>query len=334
MRTDELDYELPEDAIARSPATPRDSARLLVDRNDGVDHRHVRDLVDLVGPGDVVVVNDTRVMPARVRFRRSSGGAGEVLFLNPLDDGWWEALVRPSAKLAPGTSVQVGPDFVIEFGADLSEGRRRVRPSAEGGLEQALERYGEMPLPPYLGPITLDDPQRYQTTYSRRPASAAAPTAGLHLTPELIAAMRATGARVEPVELVIGLGTFRPITVEVLDDHEMHHEHYDIPDATWSAVSNASRVIAVGTTVVRTLESAAVRGERRGSTDLFIRPPFDWKIVDVMMTNFHLPRSSLLAMIEAFVGPRWRELYALALDERYRFLSFGDAMWLARQRPT
>lgn len=330
MRTDELDYELPAAAIATRPIEPRDAARLLVDRGDRIEHRSVRDLPSLVGTGDVMVVNDTRVMPARVRFHRSSGGVGEVLFLGPRGDGIWEALVRPSAKLSPGTVVQVGDDFAIEIGEDHGAGLRTVRPATTEGLDAALATWGDVPLPPYLGDVRLDDPERYQTTYARRSASAAAPTAGLHLTPEVLAGVTASGALVVPVELVIGLGTFRPVTVERLDDHVMHHETYAVPESSWSAIEKAERVIAVGTTVVRALESAARTGELTGRTDLFIRPSYPWRVVGSLVTNFHLPRSSLLAMIQAFVGPRWRDLYAAALAEGYRFLSFGDASFLTR----
>lgn len=332
MRTDELDYDLPAHAIANVPAEPRDAARLLIDRTDSIEHGRVSELVtrELVGPGDVLVLNDTKVLRSRVRFRRPHGGAGEVLLLSPRPGDWWEALVRPSAKLRDGSSVVVGDGFELEFGADLGEGRRLVRPHAEAGLDAALARHGELPLPPYLDSTALEDPERYQTTYARRAASAAAPTAGLHLTTELLASIRAAGVQVVSVELVIGVGTFRPITVENVEDHVMHHESYAVAEDVWDQIRAAERVVAVGTTVVRTLESVAATGRRSGSTDLFIRPGFDWRVVDVLMTNFHLPRSSLLAMVEAFIGPRWRDLYAAALADGYRFLSLGDACWLPR----
>lgn len=331
VRTDSFDYDLPESAIATSPIEPRDAARLFRPGADDPAARHLRmsDVADLVGPGDLVVVNDTRVLPARVRFRRPTGGSGEVLFLEERHDGWWEALVRPSAKLPDGASIDVDDRFGVEFGADLGDGRRLVRPHAEGGLLGALERCGEMPLPPYLPPAPLADAERYQTVYARRAASAAAPTAGLHFTPALLDEVRARGARVETVELIVGLGTFRPITADRVEDHEMHREHYTVPERTWAAADEADRVVAIGTTTTRALESAARRG-LSGATDLFISAPFDWAVVDTMLTNFHLPRSSLLVMIDAFVGPQWRDWYAEALAEGYRFLSFGDAMWLER----
>jgi len=333
VRTDELDYALPPEAIATRPASPRDAARLLVDLGDGVEHRTVAELPELVGAGDVVVVNDTRVRPARLRFRRPSGGAAEVLLLDVAEqgDGWWDALVRPSAKLPPGSTVTVGPGLEVELGDDLGDGRRLVRLLHDEDLDAVLARLGDLPLPPYLGDLQLEDPERYQTVFARRTGSAAAPTAGLHLTPEVLAGIEASGAALARVELRVGLGTFRPITVDRVADHEMHAERYDVPEATWEAVRRAERVVAVGTTSVRALESVAARGELSGRTDLFIRPGFRWQVVDVLMTNFHLPRSSLLAMVEGFIGPRWRELYALALQEGYRFLSFGDAMWLTRR---
>lgn len=294
----------------------------------------MRDLPSLVGPGDVVVLNDTRVLPARIRFRRPTGGSGEVLLLDDHGDGSWEALVRPSAKLPAGTSVEVGPGLTIEFGADLGEGRRVIElDTGGGGVLDALRRHGEMPLPPYLADVTLTDPERYQTVYAARPASAAAPTAGLHLTTEVLAGIAAAGAAIVDVELVVGLGTFRPIVAERIEDHVMHSERYRVTPAAWDRIVAADRVVAVGTTTVRTLESVAASGALTGRTDLFITPGHPWRVVDSLMTNFHLPRSSLLVMVEAFVGPRWRGLYATALAEGYRFLSFGDAMLVHRTDP-
>ena len=335
MHLDEFDYELPPERIAQHPLAERDASRMLVDAaltGGTVEHRHTRDLPEYLRPGDVLVLNDTRVLPARVRFRRPSGGASEVLLLEDRGDGWWEALARPSAKLPPGLVVEVGPRLSLEFGDDLGEGRRLVRPVADD-LLAALDEHGEMPLPPYIGE-RLDEPERYQTVYAQRPGSAAAPTAGLHLTPEVLARCEAAGARIAHVELVVGLDTFRPIAVEDVTQHRMHTERYRVPEPTWQACKEASRVVAVGTTVVRALESAAARGELEGRTDLFIRRPYDFQVVDVLLTNFHLPRSSLLVLVDAFVGPHWRDLYEIAKAEGYRFLSFGDAMLLARATST
>lgn len=363
---EDLDYYLPAGAIAQTPLDERDRARLLVDRGDRVDHLRVADLDSLLKPGDVVVVNDTRVFPARLRLRRATGGAVEVLLLpasaddeppgsspRPVQgggsagvhstgggsaaDGWREALVRPSRRLRVGEVVASG-GLELEIGADLGRGRRLVRPVAPSADDQDLDRdldrlegAGEVALPPYIRePIA--DPERYQTVFARRPGSVAAPTAGLHLTEALLEKIRARGATVAALELAIGLDTFRPVTADRLDDHVMHREHYRVPAAAAEAVAAAQRVVAVGTTVVRALETWVATGEASGRSSLFIRRPFDWRAVDVLMTNFHLPRSTLLCLVDAFVGPRWRRLYETALVEGYRFLSFGDAMFLSRTR--
>jgi S-adenosylmethionine:tRNA ribosyltransferase-isomerase len=379
MELADLDYDLPERAIAQHPAEPRDAARLLVDRGTdaGVQHRIVADLPTLVRPGDVLVVNTTRVLPARLRLRKPTGGDVEVLLLERLASGEWEALVRPGRRVRPGTVLHAGPDLDVVVGAGgPGDGTRLVelrvpapapgpasgsdepasRPGgaptevrsagpsptaatpdpAEARELEALGRYGVVPLPPYIT-APLDDPERYQTVFAERPGSVAAPTAGLHLTPAVIDACRSAGARVEPVELVVGMGTFRPMTAPKVEDHHMHAERYGVPASTLAACRAAraagGRVVAVGTTAVRALESAALSGELEGRTELFIRRPWRWRLVDVLMTNFHMPRSSLLVLVDALVGPRWRELYATGLTEGYRFLSFGDAMWLQRTEP-
>lgn len=339
MRTDELDYPLPPEAIAQTPVEPRDGARLLVDRGPGVapGHLHVSDLPRLVGRGDLVVLNDTRVLPARVPITRGTGGGGEVLLLEEREHGWWEVLCRPARKLRRGDVVESARGGLrFEIGPDLPDGRKLVLPHHDGDLLAALEAAGEVPLPPYIT-AALADPGRYQTVFAERPASAAAPTAGLHLTDQVLERLRTAGANVATVELVVGLDTFRPLSTELLDDHVIHTERYTVPAGTWDAISATreagGQVLAVGTTTVRALESAAARGELEGRTDLFITPGFGFRVVDRMMTNFHLPRSSLLAMVEAFVGARWRDLYARALQEGYRFLSFGDAMLLERGLP-
>lgn len=331
MRTDEFDYDLPDEAIASVGAEPRDSARLLVDHSGGIDHRRVADLPQLVGPDDVVVLNETRVLPARLRFTRSTGGRGEILLVEPVDADRWEVLARPSSRLPRGTVVELGPDLSVELGEDLGEGRRVARLVTED-LHASLRRHGEVPLPPYLGEVSLADPERYQTVYAARAASVAAPTAGLHLTSALLDAIRARGAGIEHLELVVGPGTFRPMTGEDVDDHVMHSESYRIDEEAWARITDGRRVLAVGTTVVRALEAAASSGRLTGRTDLFIRRPYPWKVVDRLMTNFHLPRSSLLVLVDAFVGSRWRDLYAAALASGYRFLSFGDAMLVERSR--
>jgi len=326
---DDIEYHLPPEAIAQHPLERRDSARLLVDSGGIVDHRHVSDLPDLLEAGDLVVVNDTRVLPARLPLRRATGGAVEVLLLEGLPDGRWEALVRPSRKLPPGTLVTAdGLDVVVED--DLGDGRRLVRlDPGDRPLLEVLAKVGLAPLPPYIQ-AHLPDPERYQTVFADRPVSAAAPTAGLHLTTDLLDRLKAKGVNVATVELAVGLDTFRPVQVDRLDDHVIHTERYLVPEATAEAVEAAERVIAVGTTSVRALETWAATGEREGRSSLFIRRPYQWQVVDRLLTNFHLPRSTLLCLVDAFMGPRWRDLYTTALNEGYRFLSFGDAMLLDR----
>ena len=337
MDTADVDYELPLEAIAQTPLEPRDAARLLIDGGVGEPPRHgrVTDLPSLVGPGDVVVVNTTRVLPARLALTKATGGAVEVLLLEPLDpdERTWEALVRPSRKVAPGTALAAGDDLTVIVGRDLEDGRRVVELQLEpgGDLLKALDRHGAMPLPPYIT-TPLADPERYQTTYAVEPGSVAAPTAGLHLTPAVLAGVVEAGARVLPVELVVGLGTFRPITTTKVDDHLMHAERYRVPATTMAACEGADRVVAIGTTTVRALESAAATGLLEGRTELFIHGDRPFQVVGALVTNFHQPRSSLLVLVDAFVGPRWRHLYRVALDEGYRFLSFGDAMFLRGER--
>jgi len=338
MDTSAVDYHLPSEAIAQVPVEPRDAARLLIDEGVGRPprHGHIADLVGLVGPGDVVVVNTTRVLPARLHLRRPNGGAAEVLLLEPIDgaEPWrWEALVRPGRKLPPGTALTAGSDLTVVVGDDLGEGRRVVDIGLPEGADllDVLDRHGAVPLPPYIT-APLADPERYQTTYAEQPGSVAAPTAGLHFTRALLDQVRATGARVEPVELVVGLGTFRPIAVDKVEDHQMHGERYRVPEATMDACQGAERVVAIGTTTVRALESAAATGALCGRTELFIHGERPFALVGALLTNFHQPRSSLLVLVDAFVGPRWRSFYDEALRTGYRFLSFGDAMFLRGER--
>jgi S-adenosylmethionine:tRNA ribosyltransferase-isomerase len=322
-------YELPPSAIAQSPIEPRDAARLLVD-GDPVRHLHVRDLPTLLRPGDVVVVNETRVLPARLHLRKATGGAVEVLLLEDLGADEWLALVRPGRRLPPGTTV-ANDELVVHVGEVLEGGKRHVRLHADD-VPAALGRAGEVPLPPYIT-SPLADPERYQTVYAAAPGSVAAPTAGLHLTAPVLDAIRELDVEVHTVDLHVGLDTFRPVTADRLEDHEVHEEAYSVPAATMAACRAATgRVVAIGTTTVRALESAGATGELSGRTRLLITPGHRWHLVDALLTNFHLPSSTLLLLVEAFVGPRWRTLYELALDEGYRFLSFGDAMFLERQR--
>lgn len=323
----DIDYDLPAERIAQSPIEPRDAARLLVDRGDHVEHRQVCDLPDLLEAGDLVVVNDTKVLPARIPVRRSTGGKAEILLLEERNDGSWEALGKPSKKLKPGDLVHA-EGLTIEMADDLGDGRRVVYlDPGDVDLHTRLADVGLPPLPPYIE-SQIDDPARYQTVYADRPLSAAAPTAGLHFTPTVLERLGARGVDLATVELAVGLDTFRPVMVDRLDDHVMHTEWYRVPDETIAAIESARRVVAIGTTAVRALESGKRTGAPSGRSDLFIRRPFDWQVVDVLLTNFHLPQSTLLCLVDGFIGPRWRHLYETAIAEEYRFLSFGDAMLL------
>jgi S-adenosylmethionine:tRNA ribosyltransferase-isomerase len=306
METSELDYDLPPELIAQHPAERRDASRLLVyDRRSGdVRHRVFSELPEEL-TGELVVVNDTRVLPARIPIEQPRG---EVLLLEPLGDGVWEALARPTRRLRAG--ARFGDVELLEH---LGEGRWRVRLHGEPA--------GVTPLPPYIVE-PLEDPQRYQTVYATETGSAAAPTAGLHFTPELLARLD-----VERVTLHVGLDTFRPVAVDDLAEHELHGERYEVRPEAWERIRDAPRVLAVGTTTVRVLETLARGAPPVGRTDLFITPGFEFRRVDALLTNFHLPRSTLLALVMAFAGvEQTRGLYRLAVAERYRFYSFGDAM--------
>jgi len=309
MDSSELDYDLPPELVAQHPVEPRDSSRLLVYRRDSgeIEHRAFSDLPELAGDR-LLVVNDTRVVPARLRLRRTTGAAVEVLLVESLGNGRWEALARPSRRL--GTGEAIGPVRLVE---SLGDGRWLVDLDGEPA--------GEAPLPPYVRE-PLADAERYQTVYGDVPGSAAAPTAGLHLTPELV-------ERLDParVTLHVGLDTFRPLTEAVVEEHQLHGERYSVGAAEWARIASARTVLAVGTTTVRVLETVVRTGELDGRTRLFITPGFAFGRVDTLLTNFHLPRSTLLALVMAFVGvEETRAVYRAAIAERYRFYSFGDAM--------
>ena len=311
MKSSELDYELPHELIAQRPLERRDTSRLLVyERASGaVRHRRFDELSDELSDRCLTVVNDTRVLPARLRLQRPGGGEAEVLLLERLGaNGLWEGLARPTRRLRPGQ--RLGPVELVEH---LGEGRWRLR--LEG------EPAGEAPLPPYITE-PLADPERYQTVYAAREGSAAAPTAGLHFTPELLSRLD-----VERVTLHVGLDTFRPVAVDDLSEHALHSERYEVSAAAWERIGDAGVVLAVGTTTVRVLETLARGGPLSGRTDLFVTPGFEFRRVDALLTNFHLPRSTLLALVMAFAGvEETRRLYRVAIEERYRFYSFGDAM--------
>ncbi len=326
MRTADFDYDLPPELIAQQPIEPRDAARLLVvDRASGsLQHRRVHDLPALLEPGDLLVANRSRVIPARVHGRLRGGGQAELLLLKRLGPGRWQALVRPARRLRLGDTIQVGEGVSIEITGAHAEGLREIAVDDEAALLAA----GEAPLPPYIRGWH-GDPERYQTIFADTDGSAAAPTAGLHFTPRLLHQLEASGVAVETLTLHIGLDTFRPIAEDDPLQHRMHREWYSVPPSLQQAVGAASRVVAVGTTTVRALEAWAATGAAESETDLFITPGFEFKVTGAMLTNFHLPRSTLLLLVSAFAGrERVLAAYAEAVRERYRFYSFGDAMLL------
>jgi S-adenosylmethionine:tRNA ribosyltransferase-isomerase len=340
LRVDDFDYDLPPEAIAQTPAEPRDASRLLVlDRSSGrIEHGRFRDVGQWLRPGDLLVLNDSRVIPARLPGVRPGGGAAEILVLRPLegDPDRWQALVRPSRRMAVGDIVTLRSGDRLEVGERLDDGTRAVRFASDPHAVMAAA--GEMPLPPYIRDRS-SPPDRYQTVYARPPGSAAAPTAGLHFTPELLASLEAAGIPHASVTLHVGLDTFRPLEREFIDQHHIHREWYEVPPASRAAVADAQRVVAVGTTAVRVLETAAQHDADSGWTDLYITPPYRFRTVEALITNFHLPRSSLLLLVTAFVQAGMAQgampfaardalldTYRRALEEGYRFFSFGDAM--------
>ncbi len=335
MDTSLFQYDLPTDAIAQSAIEPRDAARLLVANT--LDDRRFTDLPSLLDPGDLVVVNNTRVRPARVFATKETGGAVELLLTKRIDEMRWEALVRPARRIRPGTTMTAG-SLRMTVETEPDRGVVIVEIAVDGGsgdVDDILPELGEIPLPPYFHG-TLDDDERYQTMFARATGSAAAPTAALHFTPAVVEALHERGVHMAEVELDVGLDTFRPMADGQISDHQMHRERYSVPSSTVTAITEAkesgSRVVAVGTTVVRTLETAVgadgLLEAGSGSTDLFITPGYRTRIVDAVLTNFHAPGTTLIVMIAALIGPRWRDVYDHALGSGYRFLSFGDAMFI------
>ncbi|MDH3470807.1 MAG: tRNA preQ1(34) S-adenosylmethionine ribosyltransferase-isomerase QueA [Acidimicrobiia bacterium] len=334
MDTSLFDYDLPESSIAQAPIEPRDSSRLLDSRNLS-DHTFA-DLPTLLDPGDLVVVNSTRVRKARlVGSKADSGGRAELLLLDGIGSRW-RAMVKPARRLRSGSVLDFdGIKAIVVDGP--AKGLVTVDLSADGDLEERIEEVGEIPLPPYYK-SQLADPERYQTMFAKSLGSAAAPTAALHFTPAVVDALATRHIELTQVDLTVGIDTFRPIDAPDLDDHEIHSESFEVSDVAAEAVARCrkrgGRVVAVGTTTVRALESAATGGRlvetRTGSTDLFITPGYRFEVVDLLVTNFHVPKSSLVVMIAAFMGSEWRSTYEHALDAGYRFLSFGDAMLAQR----
>ncbi|MEJ7871250.1 MAG: tRNA preQ1(34) S-adenosylmethionine ribosyltransferase-isomerase QueA [Rubrobacteraceae bacterium] len=332
MLTSELDYRLPEDLIAHRPASPRDSSRLMVvdTRERSIEHFTFRDLPKFLRTNDALVLNETKVLPARLHAHRPNGGETELLFLRDLGardesgEGLWEVMARPSRRLKAGMALSANGEEVRVV-KPLDPGRWLVSGHDVPGM---LKRHGHMPLPPYIK-ATPEAEKEYQTVYARNEGSAAAPTAGLHFTEEVLGEVEEAGASILRVTLHVGPGTFSPVRADTLAEHHMHAEHYFVPGETARAVGEAGRVVAVGTTVARTLESWADTGTQEGESELFIYPGYRWRAVDALLTNFHLPRSTLLAMVMSFAGKDLvREAYEVAVRERYRFYSFGDAMLL------
>lgn len=338
LKTSDFDFELPAELIAQEPPERRDDSRLMVvDRAGGsISHRRFRDIAGLIPANDLLVLNTTRVFRARLLGTRDSGAPAELLLLKPLGGDRWEAMVHPGGKLKPGRVVHIAPGFDATI-LDATERRTRVvQLAAESGVAEAIERHGHVPLPPYIERADRPaDAERYQTVYANENGSVAAPTAGLHFTPELLAAVAAKGVRRADVLLHVGAGTFKPVEAEELSAHTMHEEWYRVSPETAAAVNetraSGAKVWAIGTTTVRTLESAtgddALVRAGEGDTSIFIHPPHVIRSVDHLVTNFHLPRSTLLMLVSAFAGVELiREAYSEAVKERYRFYSYGDAM--------
>ena len=340
MKKSDFFYDLPEELIAQTPLQRRDSSRLLcLDKNTGaLEHHHFYELINFLEEGDCLVLNDSRVLPARLIGTRSSGGSVELVLLRDLGDGCWECLSRPGRKTKPGTELRFGDGELTATVERVADGGNRVvKFHYDGIFLEVLERLGKMPLPPYIKE-ELNDPERYQTVYSREIGSAAAPTAGLHFTSELLEQIKAKGVEVCYVTLHVGLGTFRPVKEDEIENHEMHSEFCIVPEETARVVTEAKqqgrRVIAVGTTSCRTLESfAAPDGTLKscsGWTDIFIYPGYRFKCVDALITNFHLPESTLIMLVSALAGrENILNAYKTAVEEKYRFFSFGDAMFIS-----
>lgn len=338
MRTSDFDFHLPPEQIAQQPLARRDDSRLmvLIRARGTIEHRYFRDLPELIPGGDVLVLNRTRVLRARLLGARRSGARAEILLLKPLGADRYEAMVSPGGKLKPGRIVSVAPELSVEI-LEVTERRTRVvRLIGEGSLDELIERHGHVPLPPYIArPDVADDAERYQTVYAREPGSVAAPTAGLHFTPEVLDALARRGVRRAEIVLHVGAGTFKPVEVDDPAAHLMHEERYVIPSEAAVTIASARQtggaVWAVGTTTVRTLESAVDEhgdiGAGSGETRIFIRPPYQFRAVDHLITNFHLPRSTLIMLVAAFAGyDLTMRAYREAITSEYRFYSYGDAM--------
>ncbi|MGC8868915.1 MAG: tRNA preQ1(34) S-adenosylmethionine ribosyltransferase-isomerase QueA [Sulfurihydrogenibium sp.] len=335
MKLSDFDYHLPKELIAKYPVEPRDSCRLMVlDRkNQTIEHRIFRDIIDYLKEGDLLVLNDTKVIPARLIGKKEKTGANlEVFLLKQVEDNVWEALIKNIRRLKPGDRIFISEDFFVEY-LSREEDKGFVKLHSKN-LKEDLEKYGHIPLPPYIErPDEEKDKQLYQTVFAKKEGSVASPTAGLHFTTELLEKIKSKGVKIAYVTLHVGLGTFKPVKDEDVTKHKMHEEFYSIPEETLTMIKetkeNGKSVIAVGTTVVRTLESYAITGKREDYTNIFIYPPFEFKIVDKLITNFHLPKSTLIMLVSAFATREFiLKAYNEAVKEKYRFFSYGDAMFI------
>lgn len=340
LSTKDFDFDLPEELIAQTPIEPRDASRLLIlDKESGeIQHRHFYDIIDYLNPNDCLILNDSRVLPARIYgIKEGTGARVEFLLLAAKGDDVWEVLAGPGKRAKPGNRFSFGDGLMTaEVLEIIEDGNRLVKFSYQGNFYAVLDQIGQMPLPPYIKK-KLEDKERYQTVYSREVGSAAAPTAGLHFTKELLGKIREKGIKIGYVTLHVGLGTFRPVSVDKITDHKMHSEHYWLPQETADLINetkkNGGRVISVGTTSCRTIESVAKKEgcikESDGFTDIFIYPGFQFKVLDGLITNFHLPESTLIMLVSALAGREHiLNAYRIAVQEKYRFFSFGDAMFI------
>ncbi len=341
MKTSDFYYDLPENLIAQTPVEPRDSSRLMVlHKTSGkIEHKIFKDLTDYLGPGDCLVINDTRVIPARIYgVKEETGAVVEFLLLSQKENDVWECLCKPGKRAKTGTRFSFGEGKLLGevVAIDRDEGNRFVKFSCDGNIYAVLDEIGSMPLPPYIKE-KLEDKERYQTVYSKELGSAAAPTAGLHFTPDMLEEIRKKGVNIAEITLHVGLGTFRPVKVEDVTKHKMHTEHYIVPQEAADMINrtkkNKGRVIAVGTTSCRTIESVAAKNgcicADEDDTSIFIYPGFEFKCMDALITNFHLPESTLIMLVSAFAGyDNIMNAYNTAVKEKYRFFSFGDAMFI------
>ncbi|KLO25134.1 tRNA preQ1(34) S-adenosylmethionine ribosyltransferase-isomerase QueA [Marinitoga sp. 1155] len=334
----DFEYYLPEEYIAQKPANPRDSSRLMVlnRKKQSIEHKIFRDIIDYLKPGDLMVINNTKVIPARLYGQKTTGAKVEVLLLEKThEDNTWKALVRPGSKLKKGAEIRFSDDLYAKIIEHNSDGSRIINFISDKVVWEEIEKIGNMPLPPYIK--NQDVPKdRYQTEYAKIQGAVAAPTAGLHFTKELLEKIKNKGIEFAEVTLHVGLGTFRPVKVERIEEHEMHEEYYEVPENTVKKIEeykkNNGRIISVGTTVVRTLETIALLPKQKaymGTTDIFIYPPYEFKLIDALITNFHLPKSTLLMLVSSFGGYDFiMKAYKTAVEEKYRFFSFGDSMFI------